>query len=104
MSYYLANKIQKCRFYSIDAFTSGMRKGGFGTWAVEDGDTEVPVAREFYEKLCNVTSWDELKQILLADKDVLTGASKMDRNKRNDLYDRAVRLIERLEGSIARAL
>lgn len=82
-----------------------MSEEGFGPWSVDVGDMEVPRAREYYEKLCNVKSWAELEQIMCpVHKEDMSGASKMDLKKRSELRDRAVRLLREIDGSIARAL
>jgi hypothetical protein len=60
VSYALAQKIRQYRIYSIKEFTEKMRADGFGRWS----DTEVPAARAYYDKLCNVVSWADLEHAL----------------------------------------
>ena len=102
MTTYLSQTIKICQIYPISKFTSSMREDGFGPWCVDVGDTEVPIAREYYEKLCNVKSWAELEQILCCTKDIPSAASKMDLKKLSEVRDRAIRLINQIDGSIAR--
>lgn len=103
MSTYIVRKIKVCQIYPISKFTTIMSRKGFGSWWVDNGDTEVPMARKYYEKLCNVKTWAELEQILCTNSDI-SGASKMDLKKRRELYIRAVKLVAKIEGSVARAL
>lgn len=79
-----------------------MRADGFGRWSVDVGDTEVPAARAYYDKLCNVVSWADLEHILCTPSAPPADASKSDLMKRVELRDRAVRIVERLDGCISR--
>lgn len=101
---YLAHKILECRIYPIDMFTSNMIDSGFGRWSVDVGDMEVPFARAYYDKLCNVASWADLEGILCRGTGLPAGMGRSDTEKCSELRTRAVRIVEQINGSIARAL